>query len=303
MATLDEIKTRLCGTAVFRDMPQEMVEEIATVVETRVLQPRTKIFERGDPGDSFWVIESGTVRVFRSDNEGVEITLSNLGPGQSFGEMALLTGEPRSANVETVEETLALVLNKEHFDRVLKGHPEMSLTFIKQLSGWLKKDEQALETEARRMSAPPRMSWFDLVLVIGVSVLFAVVFNQTNPNGIPLVPKLPSKDSFQTIGLSAAEEELQKGEAVFVDAMPANFYDKEHIKGSVNMPLPVFDLVYMMTFGDKDKAKNIVVYGRTISRFYDLEVANKLVLRGYKNTRILDGGLSQWKQKGYPVAP
>jgi rhodanese-related sulfurtransferase len=303
MATLDETKLRLSETAVFRDMPQGMVEEIARVVENRVLPPRTKIFDRGDPGDSFWVIQSGMVRVFRSDNEGVEITLSRLGAGQSFGEMALLTGEARSASVETMEETRALVLTKEQFDQVLRSHPEVSLTFIKQLSGWLKKDEQALEVEAKRLVAPPKMSWFDFVLLMGVSVLFAIVFNQANPNGIPVIPKPPSKEAVSSVSLPTAAEELKKGETLFVDAMPANFYDKEHIRGAINMPLPLFELVYLMTFGDEDKAKKIVVYGRTISRPYDLEVANKLALRGYKNTRFLDGGLSEWKKKGYPVEP
>jgi len=303
MATLDETKRRLSETAVFRDMPQEMVEEIARVVENRVLPPRTKIFERGDPGDSFWVIQSGMVRVFRSDNEGVEITLSKLGPGQSFGEMALLTGEARSASVETMEETRALVLTKEQFDQVLKSHPEVSLTFIKQLSGWLKRDEQALETEARRLVAPPKISWFDFVILIGVSVLFALVFNQSNPNGIPFFQKLPSKEAVAPVSLSAAVEEHKKGESVFVDAMPANFYEKEHIRGAVNMPLPLFDIVYMMTFGEEDKSKSIIVYGRTISKLYDVEVANKLVLRGYKNARVLEGGLREWKKKGYPVEP
>ena len=303
MATLDETKKRLSETAVFRDMPQEMVEEIARVVENRVLPARTRIFDRGDPGDSFWVIESGMVRVFRSDNEGVEITLSKLGPGQSFGEMALLTGEARSASVETLDETRALVLTKEQFDQVLKSHPEVSLTFIKQLSGWLKRDEQALETEARRLVAPPSMSWFDFVLLIGVSILFALVFNQTNPNGIPLFQKLPSKEAVATVSLSAAAEEYKKGDTVFLDAMPANFYEKEHIRGAVNMPLNLFEIVYMMTFGEQDKNKQIIVYGRTISKRYDLEVANKLVLRGYKNTRVMDGGLREWKKKGYPVEP
>ena len=303
MATLDDTKKRLSETAVFRDMPQEMLEEIARVVENRVLPARTRIFDRGDPGDSFWVIESGMVRVFRSDNEGVEITLSKLGPGQSFGEMALLTGEARSASVETLDETRALVLTKEQFDQVLKSHPEVSLTFIKQLSGWLKRDEQALETEARRLVAPPSMSWFDFVLLIGVSILFALVFNQTNPNGIPLFQKLPSKEAVATVSLSAAAEEYKKGDTVFLDAMPANFYEKEHIRGAVNMPLNLFEIVYMMTFGEQDKNKQIIVYGRTISKRYDLEVANKLVLRGYKNTRVMDGGLREWKKKGYPVEP
>jgi rhodanese-related sulfurtransferase len=85
--------------------------------------------------------------------------------------------------------------------------------------------------------------------------------------------------------------------------MPANFYDREHIQGAINMPLPLFDIVYMMTFSEEAKTKEIIVYGRTMSKLYDVEVANKLVLRGYKNTRVLEGGLSEWKKKGYPVEP
>ena len=303
MTTHDDKKKKLSETAVFRDMPVDMLDEISGVVEDRVVPARTVVFKRGDPGDSFWVIQSGKVRVFRSDDQGVEITLSELGPGQSFGEVALLTGEARSASVETLEETQALVLTKEQFEQVLKSHPEVSLTFIKQLSGWLKRDEQALETEARRMATPPQMSWFDFVLLIGVSILFALVFNQSNPNGIPLFQKLPSKEAIPSITLFAAAEEYKQGEAVFVDAMPANFYDKRHIKGAVNMPLALFDIVYLMTFDEENKTKKIIVYGRTISKLYDLEVANKLALRGYKNTKVLEGRLSDWEKKGYPVEP
>jgi len=92
MTTHDDKKKKLSETAVFRDMPVEMLDEISGVVEDRVVPARTVVFKRGDPGDSFWVIQSGKIRVFRSDDQGVEITLSELGPGQSFGEVALLTG-------------------------------------------------------------------------------------------------------------------------------------------------------------------------------------------------------------------
>jgi rhodanese-related sulfurtransferase len=303
MTTQDDKKKKLSETAVFRDMPADMLEEISRVVEDRALAARTLIFKRGDPGDSFWVILSGKVRVFRSDDQGVEITLSELGPGQSFGEVALLTGEARSASVEAVEETQALVLTKAQFEQVLKSHPEVSLTFIKQLSGWLKRDEQALETEARRMATPPRMSWFDFVLLIGISVLLALVFNESNPNGIPLFQKLPSKDATPSVTLAAAVEEYKQGHTVFVDAMPANFYNKRRIKGAVNMPLALFDIVYLMTFEEEDKTKKIIVYGRTISKPFDLEVAKKLAVLGYKNTRVLEGSLSDWEKKGYPVEP
>jgi len=303
MTTHDEKKKTLSETAVFRDMPVHMLDEVSRVVEDRMLPARTVVFKRGDPGDSFWVILSGKVRVFRSDDQGVEITLSELGRGQCFGEVALLTGEARSASVETLEETQALVLTKEQFERVLKSHPEVSLTFIKQLSGWLKRDEQALETEARRMSTPPRMSWFDFVLLIGISVLLAIVFNEANPNRISYFQDLPSKADIPSITLSAAVEEYKQGHTVFVDAMPASFYKKQHIKGALNMPLALFDIVYVMTFDEEDKTKKIIVYGKTISKLFDLEVANRLALRGYKNTRVLEGTLSDWEKKGYPVEP
>lgn len=303
MTDFEEKKRRLSETAAFREMPLEMLGEIVQVVEEKVFPAKTLLFRRGDPGDSFYVVQTGKVRVFRRDEEGTEITFSELGPGKSFGEMALLTGEPRSASVEALEESRLMVLSKEQFDLVLKSHPDLSLSFIKQLSGWLKRDEQALESEAKRLSEPPKMAWFDFVLLIGISVLFAFVFNQSNPNGIPLFPKIPSREAIPTITLSAAAEELMKGEAIFVDAITANFYDKRHIKGAINMPLALFDLVYMMTLAEENKSKKVIVYGGTISRLYDLEVANKLVLRGFKNTRILEGGLSEWEKKGYPVEP
>jgi 3-mercaptopyruvate sulfurtransferase SseA len=92
-----------------------------------------------------------------------------------------------------------------------------------------------------------------------------------------------------------------KGGTIIVDAMPSNFFEKRHIKGAVNMPLSLFDIVHMMTFEEEDKEKQIVVYGATISKMYDLELADKLVLRGHEKVSILDGGISAWEAKGYPV--
>jgi len=67
------------------------------------------------------------------------------------------------------------------------------------------------------------------------------------------------------------------------------------------MPLALFDIVYMMNFAEEDKNREIIVYGRTVSKLYDLEVASKLMLRGYTNVKILEGGLSAWERSGYPV--
>jgi rhodanese-related sulfurtransferase len=59
--------------------------------------------------------------------------------------------------------------------------------------------------------------------------------------------------------------------------------------------------IYMMKLAEEDKEKEIIVYGKTLSRLYDEQVAEKLMLRGHHNTKMLQGRLSHWKESGYPV--
>jgi rhodanese-related sulfurtransferase len=288
-------------SSVFRALPQEKRDEITRALETRLVAPGTVIFRQGDPGDSFYIVHSGKIRVYRKDKDGMETDLSILRPGDSFGEMALLTGEPRSANVEAVEESRLTVLSKDEFDRILKNYPDLSLAFVKQMSRWLVRDEKIIEREAQQAYRAPRLAWFDFPLLIGVSLVLAIVFNQSNPNGIPIFPKFPDRKSIPAVSATTAMEEMKSGEAIIVDAGPENFYNQAHIKNSVNLPLSVFDIMYMMTLAGESKDKKIIVYGGTISKPYDLELASKLMLRGHKHVSILEGGLSAWEEKGYPV--
>jgi len=136
---------------IFEELPQDKWDELSRAVEHRVVAPQTTIFMQGDPGDRFYVIRSGKVRVFRRDGDGFETELSVLGTGESFGEMALVTGEVRSANVEAIEETHLTVLSKEQFEHVLRDFPSISLTFVKQMSGWLMRAEKTIEAEMEIM--------------------------------------------------------------------------------------------------------------------------------------------------------
>ena len=186
----------------------------------------------------------------------MEREIALRGPTEHFGEVALLTGETRTANVESLEETSLMVLPKEQFDRLLRDYPDISRNFVRDMRGWLIKDQEMIEDEADAVVRASRVSWLDFLLVIGVSVLLAITFNISNPDGIPLFPERP--DSVPSISAAAAMENYQQGKALIVDAMPNNFYQVRHIKGAVNMPLAVFDIVYLMSFrrrqepGDSD---------------------------------------------------
>ena len=100
----------LMRSPVFRDLPKAALNAIARAVQDQVVPPNTIIHREGDPGDSLYIIRSGKVRIFGRNEKGVEIDLSIQGPGDTFGEMALLTGEPMSADIEALDETHLMIL-------------------------------------------------------------------------------------------------------------------------------------------------------------------------------------------------
>ncbi len=291
----------LMRSPAFRLLPKEALNAITLAVQDVVVPEHTIIHRQGDPGDSLYIISSGSVRIFGRNEQGVEIDLSIQGPGDTFGEMALLMGEPMPADIEALEETHLMVLSKGQFDRILRDFPAISKVFVKEMRRWLLRDDASRYKAASKAYKASRMSWVDFFLIIVISIVLAVIFNTTNPNGIPLFPEFPDRSSIPVVSPSAALEEIQHGGTLILDAMPTNFYQQRHIRGAVNIPLGLFDIVYLMTFAEEDKKKEIIVYGETISKAYDLEVADKLLLRGYGNVRILEGGLTAWEAMGYPV--
>jgi CRP-like cAMP-binding protein/rhodanese-related sulfurtransferase len=291
----------LLKRSVFRDLPPGELDELAQTLQSRVAGPNEFIFKEGDPADAFYIIASGQVRIFVSHANRIERELCVCGPGEHFGEVALLAGATRTANALSLAQTRLLALPKDRFDRLLRDYPDLSRNFVREMRGWLLKDQEIIEEGADAVFRTSRISLFDFLLVIGVSVLLAITFNISNPYGIPLVPEPPDTESISSISARAAMEDYRQGQTLIVDAMPANFYRQRHIKGAINMPPTVFDIVYLMSFSEQDRAKRIVVYGNTISRPYDLEIADKLLLRGHTDVKVMDGGLKAWEANGYPV--
>ena len=298
-----EIKNLLVRSHIFSNVPEEKLFEIGRVSHKKIIPSNAIIFSQGDTAESFYIINSGKVRIYRRSPEGIETDLTVIREGGYFGELALLTGKPRAGYAETMEETELVVIPKYQFDRILKEYPHISSVFINQLSSWIVQGDVKLEKERERQIWGQRISVFDYIIIIGLSLFLGIGLNFTNPNGIQLIPQLSSPETVSTVTLSYAIEKYRKGEAVFIDAMPVNFYNKEHIKGALSLPLSLFEIMYMLHFSGIEKEKELIVYGRTISRHYDKDVAQKLVLNGHNNIKILIDGLSAWKKKGNPLEP
>jgi len=105
------------------------LEAVARRAVTRTFPKNTVVVSEGDGTDSLYIIVSGRVRIFVSDEKGKEIVLGSAGPGEYFGEMVLDEG-PRSASVMTLELTRFLVVPKEDFMEFVAKSPEFSLHLI-----------------------------------------------------------------------------------------------------------------------------------------------------------------------------
>lgn len=100
----------------------------------RTYRRGTMIFHKDQPGEGLHVIESGRVRFFLPAEAGEELTIDVAGPGEVFGELALLDGQPRSASAESLEETVTYVLGREEFQATLAASPELAAALIGLLS-------------------------------------------------------------------------------------------------------------------------------------------------------------------------
>jgi len=102
------------------------------------------LFTQGGPGDALYVIQRGKVKVVLSDVDGKEVILSVLGPGDFFGEMALIDDEPRSASVMTMENSEFYIISKDDFRACVATQPELATNLMRHLSRRLRAADQKI---------------------------------------------------------------------------------------------------------------------------------------------------------------
>jgi len=110
----------------------ETLRAIAASGVIRTFPRNTVLINEGDVGDSLFVVLSGRVKVFASNEAGREFVIDFHGPGEYVGEMSL-DGAHRSASVITVEPTSCAVVNRAHFREFILAHPDFALHLIERL--------------------------------------------------------------------------------------------------------------------------------------------------------------------------
>jgi len=224
----------------FSGLSPEACAQLETHTRRRDFVPQSIIVREGSTDGAGYVILSGRVAVRRRDpDSGVDFILAEFGNGQMFGEMALLTGQPRTASVLALEATTCAVLERDAFEQALVEHPELASAMMRMLA------ERLVETNRRagvdfvnlaKVQIDPRVATLLPQALLNahrvVPIAFAnnrLTLAMTNPNnlvafddvrqaikGVLIEPAIVTEDDFKRFMSSTYPQLLAKTEVAAI---------------------------------------------------------------------------------------
>ncbi len=162
----------------------------------KTCEPGDVLFREGEAGDTMYVIQSGAVRISKTV-KGEDKTLAILGPGEFFGEMAILNAKPRNATAIVEQRARVLVLGGRTFEQMVITNVEIAVRLIKKLARRLDSANELIEVLMHR---DPKAR-----VILGLS-REAQFIGERQPDGKVLVP-LSVADLGEQVGLSPRETE------------------------------------------------------------------------------------------------
>ncbi len=134
----------------FRRLTPEELEQLAQEVDQVKFDPDEIIFNEQDKGDALYVVEEGSVRIWVLDEDVEPVTLKELGPGEFFGELAVLDRGPRSTNATAIGETTLHRLSSDDFQAFLMKHPDVAIDVICEIGARMRQTNMLVSQRATR---------------------------------------------------------------------------------------------------------------------------------------------------------
>lgn len=128
----------LKNTTLFNETPENLLVDLAGLIKTVRLEPKSVLFREGDPGDAMFIIHSGKIEIRDASR-----TLATFGELDFFGELSLLDDEPRSASAIATEESLLLSISQEDFYELITFRTEVAKSVLRVLSQRLRKQNKS----------------------------------------------------------------------------------------------------------------------------------------------------------------
>ncbi len=127
-----DIAQFLSRTPLFAKLSPQECGILAGHCEVKIVGSGAPVFNEGDFGDAMYIVKSGTLEIFKKDLLG-DVRIAEIRPGGLVGEMALVDGKPRSANVKAADEARLLSLSRSSYNELKKLHPQVATKFQDEL--------------------------------------------------------------------------------------------------------------------------------------------------------------------------
>jgi CRP/FNR family cyclic AMP-dependent transcriptional regulator len=150
-------QTILERTRLFRDLPLAAIQQISALSFRRSYGIGAIVFSQSDPGDALYGVVTGQIRISAGSPSGREMFLNIMGPGDTFGEIALLDGRRRTATASTTAPSELIIITREHFLELLKHEPRLVSHVIQLLCERIRWTS-GLAEESALFSVPERVA-------------------------------------------------------------------------------------------------------------------------------------------------
>lgn len=190
----------IAGNRLFAGLPATVLANIAKLTVRRRAVRGATLFCQGDPGDLFYGIETGRVRISTMSEEGRELHLVELGPGDTFGEIALLDGGPRTASALVTEAASLFVIERRAFRSLLELDSSLAIKLLERLCERVRWTSELVED----------LSFLSVEAQIAKRLwLLAVNFGTDSPNGRQLTVAQADLATFLGLSRQAVNTHLQ----------------------------------------------------------------------------------------------
>jgi len=155
------IRELLCKSFLFRHLKPDQVEVVATLIdEERYFRKNQVVFRQGDMDGSLYLIKQGSIRLSKAlpDDASVEVEFLRLGVGECFGELALITGLPRSASATANEDSMLLELRRDNFTSLLNRYSNIRFHIANLVEQRLEESKRVTSELSKRSLSPNPVS-------------------------------------------------------------------------------------------------------------------------------------------------
>ena len=185
----------LKSVSLFYDLSEIELGYISSRMIAKKFETGNLIFMENSEGEKCFFVAEGSVKVTRLSKDGKEVILAMLNKGEFFGEMALLDGESRSANVIALEHTKVLTLNREDFLSVLQDYPQIAIQLLKEIAHRLRKSDRQIAS----------LSLSDAEKRIALCILRFADEQGIIKNGEVNIPKIPIQQDIANMSGTSRE--------------------------------------------------------------------------------------------------